>query len=269
LLLDVYGACNEARRVYWWQDDPVSAAELWGIESSRMLEGERRLAAGADLVVVANERAVGRWNGVAKSVRYIPYGCDAGGFAATGDLAPPGDVSLPAPVAGFVGHLNRRTDLALLDAVAERGISLLLIGPRDPEFEPEWTEALLARTNVAWIGARPFEELPSYLGLVDVGLVPYAPTDFNQWSFPLKTLEYISAGLPVVATSLPATRSLATDLVTLADEPEAFADAVERVLPSAHDPALVVRRRQFAAVHSWRNRAAEFATALELPQTRS
>ena len=59
-------------------------------------------------------------------------------------------------------------------------------------------EALLARPNVQWVGAAPFERLPTYMRAIDVGIVPYADSAFNQ-ELPLKTLEYLAAGRPTVA----------------------------------------------------------------------
>jgi teichuronic acid biosynthesis glycosyltransferase TuaH len=173
-------------------------------------------------------------------------------------------VDLPAPVAGFVGHLNSRTDLALLEAVSATGASLLLLGPRDPSFEPDRFEALLARPHVSYVGPRRFEELLPYLKKIDVGLVPYANTQFNRNSFPLKTLEYLAAGRPVVSTPLPAVRSLRTDLVALAETPEDFAAAVMREAGRDREPGLLAERRAFAAEHSWAARAEQLAGLLGL-----
>ena len=178
---------------------------------------------------------------------------------------PADDVDLRGPIAGFVGHLNSRTDLALLEAVADAGTSLLLIGPKDPAFEPERFERLARRDNVAYLGPRPFEQLPAYFRLIDVGLVPYGPTEFNLHSFPMKTLEYLAAGRPVVSTSLPAVRWLDTELVTLADTPGQFAAGVAREVGLARDPMLVRSRREFAAQHSWAERAARLAELIGVP----
>lgn len=265
LFIDAYGACGERRRVYWWTDDPVGAAALWGHTEERMAEAEQRLARASDLVVAVNEGAAQRWRERGLPAAYVPNGCDATLFAGVDDTAAADDVALTGPIAAFVGHLNIRTDLALLEAVADSGIGLLLIGPKDPSFEPDRFARLAARANVAYLGPRAFEQLPSYLKLIDVGLVPYGPTEFNRWSFPMKTLEYLAAGRPVVATSLPATRSLDTDLVTLADTPAEFAASVARQAPLARQPDLVARRRAFASTHSWANRADRLVGLLEQP----
>jgi teichuronic acid biosynthesis glycosyltransferase TuaH len=264
LFVDVYGVCGEQRRVYWWTDDPVGAAAHWGADAGRLARAEERLARSADRSVAVNEGATRRWQDRGFRAAYVPNGCDAPFFAGGDDVDPPAGVRLPGPIAGFIGHINSRTDLTLLEAVADAGTSLLLIGPKDPSFEPARFDRLVERRNVAYVGAQPFEALPSYLKLIDVGLVPYGPTEFNKWSFPLKTLEYLAAGRPVVSTSLPAVRWLDTELVTLADAPDAFAASAARVAALARDPVLVRRRREFAARHSWAERAERFAELLEL-----
>ena len=126
-----------------------------------------------------------------------------------------------------------------MEAIAERGRSLLLVGPKDPAFEPERFSALVQRPNVCWVGLKPFEALPGYLRLIDVGIVPYCDNPFNRGSFPMKTLEYLSAGRAVVSTDLPSVlRWLATDLVTVASGPGEFADAVDRLLGEVRSPAV-------------------------------
>jgi len=174
----------------------------------------------------------------------------------------PSDARLPAPVAGFVGRINDRTDLSLLEAIADRGRSLLLVGPKDPAFEPDRFDALRQRRNVRWVGPKPFEALPGYFRVLDVGVVPYRDSPFNRGSFPLKTLEYLAAGRAVVATDLPAIRWLATDLVSVATTPPAFADQVDRLLAQPRTPGMLARRQAFAARHSWARRAADINEAI-------
>jgi teichuronic acid biosynthesis glycosyltransferase TuaH len=265
LFTDAYGVCGERRRVYWWQDDPVSAAALWGISADRLAAAEERLARASDVIVAVSEGATQRLRERGIAAEYLPNGCDAALFAGVDHAAGAQDVHLEHPIAAFIGHLNNRTDLALLEAVADAGTSLLLIGPKDPAFEAERFARLVARSNVAYLGARAFEELPSYLKVIDVGLVPYGDIEFNRWSFPMKTLEYLAAGRPVVATSLPAIRWLDTDLVTLADTPSEFAASVLRQADFACQPELVARRRAFAAKHSWADRSDRLVRLIKQP----
>jgi glycosyltransferase involved in cell wall biosynthesis len=266
LFVDAYGVCGERVRAYWWQDDPVAAAALWRHSAKSLAAGDRRLRARSDLVIAVSEPVVEEMRSQGVEAAYLPNGCDASFYERVDEAADPFDVDLRKPIAGFVGHLNSRTDLGLLEAVAAAGASLLLIGPHDPDFEPARFRALAARPNVSHLGPRPFDELLPYLKAIDVGLVPYANTRFNRNSFPMKTLEYLAAGRPVVSTPLPAVRSLRTELVTLAETPQHFAAAVGRKAPSARDPVSVAERRAFAAQHSWAVRAEQLADVLGLRQ---
>jgi len=264
LFVDAYGVCGERLRTYWWRDDPVAAAPLWRRPAERLAAGDRRLTESSDLVVSVSEGVADELRSRGVEAAYLPNGCDAAFYAGVDEAPDPPDVDLPGPVAGFVGHVNSRTDLDLLEAVAASEASLLLVGPRDPAFEPERFEALIERPNVSYVGPRPFEQLLPYLKAIDVGIVPYGNTQFNRNSFPLKTLEYLAAGRPVVSTPLPAVRSLGSDLIALAQTPEEFAAGVLREAVRSREPALIDARREFAATHSWTERADQLAGLLGL-----
>ena len=258
----VFGSCGEQVRVYWAQDDFVGGAALLGLNARQVGMRERRVAAAADLIIAANPVVAGTWRDRGRDPVLIPYGADVAAYAGVEQAPLPPDVSLRPPVAGFVGQINERTDLRLLEAVADRGRSLLLVGPASPAFEPRRFGALRQRDNVCWTGPKPFEALPGYLRLMDVGLVPYRDSPFNRGSFPLKTLEYLAAGRAVAATGLPAIRWLDTDLVAVATAPRPFADLVDRLAGEPRTPALMARRQEFAAGHSWARRAADMAAAI-------
>lgn len=260
----LFGASGEATRVYYAADDYTAGADLMGRSVERLRRSEARIAGAADLVVAASVPIAERWECAGRRVLLMPNGCDDRLFAGTDAALLPDDVDLPSPVVGFFGHLSKRIDLEMLAAVAHRGRSLLLVGPRQATFPLALLTGVLDLPNVRWVGAKPFAALPSYLRCVDVGIVPYADTPFNRASFPLKVLEYLAAGRGVVATDLPAVRWLATDLVTIASEPTAFADAVDEALTQGRPPDVVARRRAFAAEHSWSRRVRVLAEALGL-----
>jgi teichuronic acid biosynthesis glycosyltransferase TuaH len=262
-MLDVVPA---GARVFYGTDDLVAGAALTGAGSRYLVAAERRQLAKADTVIAISPVLAAKWSARHPDVRLVPNGCDAAHFAAD-DLPRPADVTLAGPVAGFAGHLSERIDLAMLDAVAATGISLLLVGPRQPTFAMARLDALLARPNVQWVGPKPFAELPAYLACMDVGLTPYARSDFNLASFPLKTLEYLAAGRPVVASDLPAHHWLDTGHVTIAGTPEAFAARAVALAAARSGPAEVAARRAVAAGHTWAARAAEIAAVLGLGET--
>jgi glycosyltransferase involved in cell wall biosynthesis len=250
------------RRVYWAQDDFVGMAPLIGVDEGVVADAERLVADRSELVIAANPTVADRLRGEGHRVELIPFGCDAELFTAAASATPSPLVTLPRPIAVLMGTVNDRIDPDILDAVAGTGISLVVIGPLGAPFDPARFHALVSRPNVIWLGPRDFTDLPAFLAAADVGLVPYTHSRFNEGSFPLKTLEYLAAGLPVVATDLPAIRWLATREVHIADDPATFARAVLEV---ASRPAAdrAVARLEFARGHSWQRRAEAFADALE------
>nr|WP_240974361.1 glycosyltransferase [Arthrobacter sp. SF27] len=159
----------------------------------------------------------------------------------------------------MVGQLNERIDFDVLEALQASGTPIEVVGPRT-ERDPETSDRLdrfLAAKNVTWLGQLSQSEVALFLEEVGVGLTPYNDSDFNRSSFPLKTLEYLAHGAPVVATDLPAVRWLDTDLVEIASGTTEFVRSVQSAL-SAPDTAVTHdMRRQFARQHSWDARAAQ------------
>ena len=243
-LEDVLGRWDGAVNVAYITDDHVAGAGLMRLSAKRLRTQERQVAARADALAVVSPQLAEHWSALGADPVLIPNGCYSSG---TGDVGPaPAAADLPGPVVGLVGQLTERIDLRLLDAVADTGFSLLLVGPYDTRWEPERFATLIARPNVRYAGRVPAGEVPSYLAAMDVGLTPYADTPFNQASFPLKTLEYFGAGLPVVSTDLPGSRWLRDDLarhdpaavsqlMALASDEAEFVTAVRRLAtnPSA------------------------------------
>jgi teichuronic acid biosynthesis glycosyltransferase TuaH len=194
-------------------------------------------------------------------MQLIPNGVDANSYLAIDEIVPV-DVALERPVAGLIGHLSDRIDIGLLESVLRAGCSLLLVGPYDPRWEPERFKALLASPRVHWTGPVPFADLSRYLKVIDVGITPYADTQFNRASFPLKTLEYLAAGKPAVSTDLPAVSWLGSGLITVASG-DGFGEAA-RTLTLDSSAESVSQRKKFAAKHSWERRAEQFANFIGL-----
>ena len=258
---ELFGACGEERRVYWAKDDHQQGASLYGLSSSRVRRIEDGLASTADVLIVSSSVLAEEWRRRGREPLLVPNGCDPDLAAHVAAARPADDVGLSAPVVGFLGTLSDRIDFDVLDAVADRGHSLLLVGSRRRTFSSARFERLLVRPNVRWVGARPFHELAPYLRAIDVGIVPYARNAYNDASFPLKILEYLAAGLPVVSTELPAVRWLGTDLIDVASGPSEFATAVERAI-TALPTSDAARRRAFATEHGWDRRTDQLTDTL-------
>jgi teichuronic acid biosynthesis glycosyltransferase TuaH len=253
------------QRVLYVTDDWPAGAALMGLDPEQVTRTLKRNVAAAHVVAAVSvpllerlmswaEEGPARGRGDRPATLLLPNGCEPGSVTAS---ERPSDVPAEA-FALLVGQLNERLDVDALAAVADSGVPLVLVGPRterDPETARAF-DALVSKPGVRWLGARPQRELPAYLGAAAVGLTPYRSSAFNRSSFPLKTLEYLAAGLAVVSSDLPSVAWLGTDLVSVGRTPEEFARATRCWTRSARDVGTAADRRAFAATHSWSARAA-------------
>ena len=178
-------------------DDFVAGAELMGVSVRWLRAQERKAVAHADVVTALSPLLAERWSVLRGApVPLIPNGCTP--VAACPQPPPPHVLSeLRRPVVGLVGRLNARIDIELVAAIADAGYSLLIVGPHHSHWEQARFAALTARPGVHYVGRVPEAAAPGYIAAADVGITPYLDTPFNRASFPLKTLDYLSAGLPV------------------------------------------------------------------------
>lgn len=260
------GATADARTMLYGTDDWVAGAELMGQDRDWITENENRLLAAADVRVAVSPALATRWESLGYTSALIPNGCDIEHFATARTATPPDDaLGLPGPVGVFVGHMSERIDPSLLQAALDHGLSLLIVGPRQVTLDSPALDAVLAHERVRWVGGRDFDELPGYLAAAVVGLVPYRVNDFNKASSPLKTLEYLAAGLPAVSSNLPASATLPGDVVTLTDDAASFGAACAAVAAAGLDDARRQRCVDAASDHGWAARVEEIAALLEVP----
>jgi len=247
-------------RLFYQTDDWLEGAGLMNLSAEWIARTMRRNCRRADAVAAVSDvlvREMVRGHPVAPTaLRFVlANGCDA---PAPGPPADDRD-----PVAGLVGQLNERLDLEMLEALVEAGLPLRIVGPRadrDRDFGRRLGR-LLSAPSVEYVGPVPAEEVPGHLARLGAGLTPYTTTRFNLASFPLKTLEYLAAGLAVVSTDLPAVRWLDTPHISACDDPGAFVTATRKALDDRHDVLSETHRRALAGEHTWSERARQLLQA--------
>jgi UDP-galactopyranose mutase len=131
-------------------------------------------------------------------------------------------------VAGYLGVIDERIDLALVEQMATLlpHWDIRMVGP-----VAKIAEADLPRIgNISWQGQRPYPELPRILAGWDVALMPFALNEATRSISPTKTPEYLAAGLDVVSTAVPDVVRDYGGIIHVASGPHAFAGACESIL---------------------------------------
>lgn len=200
---------------------------------------ETELIQAADVVFTGGHSLYEAKRHLHPRIHPFPSSVDVTHFAqARGVLAAPADqASLPGPRLGYVGVIDERLDLSLIDAlaVAHPDWSIVMVGPVVKISEDD----LPRRPNLHYLGSKGYETLPAYLAGWDVALMPFALNEATRFISPTKTPEYLSAGCPVVSTAVTdVVRHYGTlEGVAIADTPEAFATACEAALALPKDPS--------------------------------
>jgi glycosyltransferase involved in cell wall biosynthesis len=164
------------------------------------------------------------------------------------------------PLIGYYGALARWFDFDLLHQVAENHPEwiFVLLGP-DHDGAVSSGE-LRQRTNLHWLGPKPYADLPFYLRCFDVGIIPFKLNEITHSASPVKLYEYMAAGKPVVIT--PMEESLRCPGVLAGDGPEAFAGQIERGLALRTDPDYQELLDRTARENTWDVRADQVLGAL-------
>lgn len=244
--LDLVGHLGEVASIYDCMDDLTVIPMV----DPSVAETEAELARRVDVMVCASEQLARSRASLREDIAVVGQGVELEHFAAPAGC-PTELAELPRPRLVCVGGIDERIDFDLLDELARSrpDWSIVLVGPNLYLRASDRVN----RPNVRLIGRRSYAELPAYLQAADVCLIPYRDTPWARACNPVKTLEYLAAGRPVVSTDLPAVHGY-RPLVRVARGGGEFMAAVEAAL--AEDDALMGQaRRAVAAGASWRSQA--------------
>ncbi len=217
-------------------------------------ERERMLLDRADLVFTGGVTLYEFKRNMHPHIYPFPSGVDVPHFRNARSIQqdPADQAQIPHPRLGFVGVIDERFDIGLLDGIARLRPDwhFVLVGPVvkiDPASLPE-------AHNIHYLGGKKYEELPAYLAGWNVAMLTFARNESTRFISPTKTPEYLAAGRPVVSTSIRDVVRPYKDLglVHIADTPEDFVIAAQEAMYSdAKDPAWQQRADEFLKTKSW------------------
>lgn len=249
----VAGTFGERAVIYFCMDDFL---ELPGTSPHMMDVMERRLLARADAVVATAQRLVEKKRCAAGRGWHLPQGVNYAHFAEPRPV-PPELARLPRPIIGFAGGVGAAVHADTVAAIARANASgsVVLVGP------VTLPAGTFGERNVHLLGPRPYADLPAYVQAFDAGIIPYVENDWTRAVDPLKLLEYLAAGIPVVASPLPEVMKYA-HAVEVAPLGDAFVDATMRAALATH-PSVREQGRAEARLHTWDARAERFMEMVE------
>ena len=133
----------------------------------------------------------------------------------------------PRPVVGYYGAIADWFDAPLVAALARRcpDLDFVLVGSTYAADVKE----LSRLPNVRLIGERPYSEIPGWLGMFDVAMIPFRRTPLTEATNPVKAYEIFAAGKPLVSVELPELHEF-DSLVRFASDPATFEREIRAAL---------------------------------------
>jgi glycosyltransferase involved in cell wall biosynthesis len=241
------GALDERLSVYYCIDD---YAAYPGVHADTVRAMDDETTRKADVVFIASDTLLTRKRELNSHTHVSPHGVEFDHFARAQDpdLPVPDDVAhLKGPIVGFFGLIENFIDLDLIDWLAEQrpGWQFLFLGRVAIP-----AELLPNRTNVHFIGKRPYSELPHYAKRFDACVIPYRPGNWSYHANPIKLREYLATGKPVVSVDTPQMRKF-VDVIEVASDRASFLLGLDSAISSGNDPIAISRRMQLVMSSSW------------------
>lgn len=218
-----------------------------GIDSALIDREERRLAAtgiqaiGSSQIVVEHLRSQGF-----REVLYWPNVADTQQIALTqrkGNQERSGAL--------FAGNLSeKKVDFSVLQKILDSGVELHLAGPvAEGGGASQVRVDELVAAGATYHGVLSLPELSTLMFKCRVGLIPYLQTPYTRGVSPLKTYEYLAAGLTVVSTPIPGVMEEHPHIYT----PQRNDSFVQRVRVASRESTrhLEDERLAIAERHSW------------------
>jgi len=177
---------------HWLEQRERSCArESDAVMTVNVLLGRMRIAQGARRVIV------------------IPNGVDLALFGRARQKVP------HPPTLVYMGSLSRlwgidtsiRAIPRILEPIPSARMLIVGKGPAEGELK-ELSRSLGIADRVTFLAPVEYEGLPSILAQADIGVASSSPSStFRYYASPLKLMEYMAAGLPVIATRIGQTEA--------------------------------------------------------------
>ncbi|PKN92532.1 MAG: hypothetical protein CVU44_15475 [Chloroflexi bacterium HGW-Chloroflexi-6] len=219
----------------------------------------------ADIVMATAERLLTEANSLRADSLFVPNGVDYAHFSQALTEEPPLDLQpileMGKPIIGYHGALARWFDYDLLKALAKKrqDLSFVLIGIDHDQTLQE--SGLLQESNVYWLGAKPYSELPGYVSRFDAGCIPFVVNDLTNSTSPIKLFEYFAAGKPVIIS--PMQESMRYPQALVASDLENWSQQIDQALLVSKDDQAPQNLQGIGLQNTWEKRADEILARME------
>lgn len=215
----------------------------------------------ADATVVTGHLLRNHALDFSRDVLEIPNGVDGSRFVGV-----PRWVPSDRPALGYVGILEFFVDMrSPIEALkAMEGSKLIIAGDgRDRAKLAAFARSAGLENRIEFIGRVAYDQLPRWMGSMDICLLPFVSSDLTESALPLKVHEYAACRRPVISTPLFEVVRMYGDLFTYAQGPTEISSRAGAILEDRQGTIRRIRRSYLRATitYSWSRFAARYQEA--------
>ena len=233
--------------------DKYDANEDSALSGQVIRKYDRELKEAADVVLYSGRKL---FREATEPNRYfLEQAVDFEHFSGLRAEAAPELAHIPHPILGYFGSMDYVMDTELMAEVAR--------------LRPRWHWVLLGlksnlikvtAPNIHFLGAKPYNTLPRYIGKFDVCVLPWRESNtFTSYGSAIKVREYLATGKPVVMA--PLYEYLETPGLRFYRGTQEFIAQIEAALEE-ETPALAAQRQAVVKDGTWDERARQLAALI-------
>jgi glycosyltransferase involved in cell wall biosynthesis len=246
MIANIIGTLGESSSHYFCMDDYTQYDGAYRCLSQL----EKNILAKVDSCFALSDPLMQTRKAKSGENHFLPMGVDIEHFNQPQEPLPIELRTVKKPIAGFIGQIGTYVDIDLIleCAKAYPGVSFVVIGR--PYVNVNMS-VLSQASNIYFLGEIPYQKIPQYARAFDVGLNPRVVNKLSLTMNPVKILEYLSVGMPVISTDLPAVK-IFEEFVYIAKSREHFIELIGTALQDSSQDKKEARKK-IAQQYSWKS----------------
>lgn len=230
----------QARKNIYYCYDEMAGTQWSGKHGPKY---ERKFLKEVDQVIVTSPKLLQTKSRYNNNTKLVPNGVNLDIFKI------PEPITEPKQSIGYVGAIDNRIDVKLINNMAKRmpNYQLDFYGPLKVD------KTLFKEKNIHFHGSIPQAELPVKIQQMDVCIIPFVKNELTAAIYPLKANEYLAMGKPVVSTNF-ADLSDFKSVINIGLNHLDFIEKVKKAV-EVNPEHMLSERSSFAQNNSWEHRA--------------
>ncbi len=230
--------------IYYYSDLYTSDREIKF--KSEMESLDKKLYSVSNLVYCCSEKICETIGSNGKFPKYLPHSVDVKHFS-NNYAKPVAMLNIKSPIIGYYGSISDSNDWEIIDYITKErpNYNFVFVGKKFVDlYEIE------KRQNVFFIDKVSYKDVPAYGSCFDVAIMFWVLRNWILHSSPIKLLEYIALGKPVVSVDIPEVKKNFGDVVLIAKDKFEFLNKIDEAL-HIDKAGLQKKYQPILKNHSW------------------